>query len=255
MKHIDAPSSIALAEAQHRLATLGYAFVAGSTVRAAWGLDQASSGALVESWNRLALDTYLADGGKYRYRRHQSLIQAFSPAALEEVAYRPHWQPKTYNHLHGGVFRHFEAVEPAIAADPLYRHLITGLGELLAAVMPVPRWYVESHQFRIDASAGEARPTPEGAHRDGVDYVALVLIRRGTVEGGVTSIFDADKQLLATEKLAEPWSLMLLDDARVTHATTPITAAPGKDKSAASRDTLVVTYRKDGFLEPAPGAA
>lgn len=255
MKHIDAPSSIALADAQHRLATSGYAFVAGSTVSAAWGLDQASGGALVESWNRLALDTYLADGGKYRFRRHQSLIQRFDPPALDEVAYRPHWQPKSYNHLHGGVFRHFEAVEPGIAADPLYRHLITGLGELLAALLPVPRWYVESHQFRIDASAGEARPTPEGAHRDGVDYVALVLIRRGTVEGGVTSIFDADRQLLATEKLAEPWSLMLLDDARVTHATTPITAAPGMDKSAASRDTLVVTYRKDGFLEPAPGTA
>jgi hypothetical protein len=255
MKHIDAPSSIALAEARHRLETSGYAFVAGSTVSAAWGLEQKASAALADSWNRLALDTYLADGGKYRYRRHQSLLQSYDPPVLAEVAYRPHWQPKSYNHLHGGVFRHFEAVEPGIAADPVYRELISGLGDLFASLMPVSRWYVESHQFRIDASAGEARPTPEGAHRDGVDYVALVLIRRGTVEGGVTSIFDADKKLLATEKLAEPWSLMLLDDARVTHATTPITAATGMDKSAATRDTLVVTYRKNGFLEPAAGAA
>jgi len=249
MKHIDAPSSIALAEARHRLAATGYAFVAGSTVSAAWGLNETAGGELVESWSRLALDTYLADGGKYRFRRHQSLIQSFEPPVLAEVAYRPHWQPKSYNHLHGGVFRHFEAVEPGISAEPLYRDLITGLGELFASLLPVPRWYVESHQFRIDASAGEARPTPEGAHRDGVDYVALVLIRRGAVEGGVTSIFDADKKLLATEKLVEPWSLMLLDDARVTHATTPISAA-GQDKRSASRDTLVLTYRKDGFLEP-----
>lgn len=244
MKHDDAPSSIALADARHSLQTHGYAFVPGATVAAALRVDQA--GNFAASWNRLVLDTYLADGGKYRYRRHASLIQEFDPPSLTEVAYRPHWQPKSYNHLHGGVFRHFEAVEPAVAAHPVYRRLIEGLGQFMHSLLPVPRWYVETHQFRIDASAGEARPTPEGAHRDGVDYVALVLIRRGGVEGGVTSIYGAGKALLATEMLSQPWSLMLLDDARVTHATTPISAAG----AAPTRDTLVITYRKDGFLQP-----
>jgi hypothetical protein len=245
MKHIEAPSSIALAEARHSLQTRGFAFVPGSTVSAALRVDQAAAD-FVASWDRLCLDTYLADGGKYRYRRHASLIQTFDPPTLAEVAYRPHWQPKSYNHLHGGVFRKFEPVEPAIAAHPVYRRLIEGLGQFMHSLMAVPRWYVEAHQFRLDAGAGEARPTPEGAHRDGVDYVALVLIRRGDIDGGVTSIFAADKSLLATEMLSEPWSLMLLDDARVTHATTPISAAG----PAPTRDTLVLTYRKDGFLQP-----
>jgi hypothetical protein len=246
MKHIDAPSPIALTEARQSLAAHGYAFVSGSAAAAALGVSGGSAAPFVDSWDRLKLDTYLADGGKYRLRRHSSLTQDFDPPALQEVPYRPHYQPKSYNHLHGGVFRHFEEVERGIAADPVYLNLITGLGQLFASLMQVPRWYVEAHQFRIDASAGEARPTPEGAHRDGVDYVALVLIRRGTVDGGVTSIFDADKKLIATEKLAEPWSLMLLDDVRVTHSTTPITGAG----ALPIRDTLVVTYRKDGFLEP-----
>ncbi len=247
MKHVDAPSStLALAEARHSLQTSGYAFVHGATANAALHVDQAAAAGFIASWNRLSLDTHLADGGKYRYRRHASLIQDFAPPALTEVAYRPHWQPKSYNHLHGGVFRNFEAVEPAIAAHPVYRRLIEALGQFFASLAAVPRWYVEAHQFRLDAGPGEARPTPEGAHRDGVDYVALVLIRRGGTEGGVTSIFAADKTLLATEMLSEPWSLMLLDDARVTHATTPIKAAG----AAPTRDTLVLTYRKDGFLEP-----
>jgi len=246
MKHIDAPSPIALTEARQGLATHGFAFVSGAAASAALGVRPAACADFVESWNRLSLDTYLADGGKYRYRRHASLLQDFDPPALTEVAYRPHWQPKVYNHLHGGVFRQFEPVEAAITAHPVYASLIEGLGQLFASLTPTPRWFVEAHQFRIDASAGEARPTPEGAHRDGVDYVALVLIRRGTVEGGVTSIFDAERKLVATEKLAEPWALMLLDDLRVTHATTPITAAG----PAPIRDTLVLTYRKDGFLQP-----
>jgi hypothetical protein len=248
MKHIEAPTSIALSEARHGLETSGFAFVDGATVRAALKLAPAACADFVASWDRLALDTYLADGGKYRYRRHASLIETLNPPALDQVTYRPHWQPKSYNHLHGGVFRQFEPVEAGVAAHPVYRNLIEALGQLFAGLAPaVPRWFVEAHQFRIDASAGEARPTPEGAHRDGVDFVALVLIRRGTVDGGVTSIYDADKNCIATEMLAEPWSLMLLDDIRVTHGTTPITAAGPN----ATRDTLVVTYRRDGFLEPA----
>ena len=39
-------------------------------------------------------------------------------------------------------------------------------------------WYVEAHQFRIDTTDGIGRPTPEGAHRDGVDFVAVILIQR-----------------------------------------------------------------------------
>jgi hypothetical protein len=246
MKHIDAPSPIALSEARESLAAHGFAFVSGAAAAAALGVSATVAADFVQSWNRLSLDTYLADGGKYRLRRHASLTQDFDPPALAEVAYRPHWQPKAYNHLHGGVFRHFEEVERGIAAHSTYQSLITGLGQLFASLMPVSRWYVEAHQFRIDASAGEARPTPEGAHRDGVDYVALVMIHRGTVDGGVTSIFDARNKLIATETLTDPWSLMLLDDVRVTHATTPITAAG----ATPTRDTLVLTYRKDGFLEP-----
>lgn len=245
MKQIDASSSIALADARQGLAGSGYAFVSGAVASAALGVPGGAAD-FTASWNRLALDTYLADGGKYRLRRHASLVQGFDPPSLLEVAYRPHWQPKSYNHLHGGVFRHFEPVERTIAEHPVYQRLIAGLGQLFASLMPVPRWYVEAHQFRIDASAGEGRPTPEGDHRDGVDYVALVLIRRGGVDGGVTSIFDAQHHLIATKQLSEPWSLMLLDDARVTHATTPITAAGAEP----IRDTLVITYRKDGFLQP-----
>ena len=41
-----------------------------------------------------------------------------------------------------------------------------------------PRWYVEAHPFRIDTSDGIGRPTPEGAHRDGVDYVVVILVDR-----------------------------------------------------------------------------
>jgi hypothetical protein len=45
--------------------------------------------------------------------------------------------------------------------------------------------------------------------------------------------------------LTDPWSLLLLDDARVVHETTPIQPLePG-----GHRDTLVVTLRAGGFQD------
>jgi hypothetical protein len=51
--------------------------------------------------------------------------------------------------------------------------------------------------------------------------------------------------------LTEPWSLLLLDDTRVIHETTPIQP----EQQGGWRDTLVVTLRSGGFLdEPLPEA-
>jgi hypothetical protein len=38
------------------------------------------------------------------------------------------------------------------------------------------------HQFRIEARPGEqGKPTPEGMHRDGVDYVLVLLVDRRNI--------------------------------------------------------------------------
>jgi hypothetical protein len=238
----------AFAQAARQIAAQGFAFVQGVDAAGALELgsaDSADTATFLASWQRLELDMFLADGGKYRLRRHDSLIQTFDPPALSPVPYRPHWQPKQYNTLHGGIFRTFAQIEPAVLGGATMHRIITALGALFAALMPTPRWHVEAHQFRLDARSGQALPTPEGAHRDGVDYVALVMIERGEVTGALTTIYNTHGQEIGRTTLSTRWSLMLLDDARVTHATTAIAASGAR----AWRDTLVVTYRKDGFLQ------
>ena len=165
--------------------------------------------------------------------------------------HRPHWQPTSYNALHGGIERWFEPVEPAVDASPAWRGLIAGLGRLFAAALatPVERWFIEAHQFRIDTAAGIGRPTPEGAHRDGVDFVAVILVARHDVRGGETRVFEADGPRGVRFTLDTPWTALLIEDARVIHETTPIQPAA----SAGWRDTLVLTYRRDGFLAPQAG--
>jgi hypothetical protein len=164
---------------------------------------------------------------------------------LSQVEHRAHWQSLDYNALHGGMRRWFEPIEPAVATAPAFVQLVLGLGAVFAAIRAVPRWHVEAHQFRIDTAGGLGRPTPEGAHRDGVDFVAVVLIGREGITGGETRVFAADGPAGERFTLQEPWSALLLDDARVIHESTPIQPLQaGRD---GHRDTLVLTYRARGF--------
>lgn len=228
------------------LRNAGYVFLPAPAALATLHLDVPGLEALRDSWQRLPRDTYLRDGGRYRARRHSCFVQTLAPATLEAVPHRPHWQPTSYNALHGGLTRWFEPVEPQVSGAHAWQQLLIGIGEVFAQVQSVPRWFIEAHQFRIDTADGIGRPTPEGAHRDGVDFVAVVLVARRQVRGGETRVFEAAGASGVRFTMREPWSMLLMDDARVVHETTPI--QPQGEEG--TRDTLVVTYRAGGFQAP-----
>ena len=233
-----------------RLRTAGYALLSPGEAAASLALDLEALSALTPSWERLPRDEYLRDAGRYRSRRHSCYIQDLSAATLEPVPHRAHWQPTAYNALHGGLLRWFEPLEPQVLQAAAWRQLLLALGAVFAALRPVRRWHIEAHQFRIDTSGGIGRPTPEGAHRDGVDFVAVVLAQRRAVRGGETRVFEAHGSAGVRFTMTEPWSMLLMDDARVIHETTPIQGEAGL---VGLRDTLVLTYRERGFQAPPGG--
>jgi hypothetical protein len=205
--------------------------------------------ALTGSWDRLPPDAHLKDGGHYRKRRHSCFVQELAMGTLTQTPHRAHWQPTDYNALHGGFERWFDPVEPAVATAAAWTDLLAGLGRLFAQVQPVARWHIEAHQFRIDTEGGVGRPTPEGAHRDGVDFVVVMMVARHGVKGGETRVFDANGPHGVRFVMQEPLTALLLDDARVIHETTPILSADDRAGSG-FRDTLVLTYRAAGFQAP-----
>jgi hypothetical protein len=235
------PTYAAAGEAAALLRSRGHAVLSPAGVATLAGCELAQLMALAPSWEDLPPDTYLKDGGRYRRRRHSCFIA--EGAAVRQVPHRAHWQPVEYNALHGGMQRWFEPMRPDIVASPAWQGLVAGLGRVCSQAQGEREWAVEAHQFRIDTTDGIGRPTPEGAHRDGVDVVAVFLVAREGVKGGETRVFEADGPAGQRFTLTEPWSLLLLDDARVVHETTPIQpTAPG-----GHRDTLVLTYRAGGF--------
>jgi hypothetical protein len=198
------------------------------------------------SWDDLELDEYMADGGRYRRRRFASF--AVSPDAVQRKPHQPHYQSRDYNHLNGGVARWFEPVRDDIADHPAARAMISACNTLFTTLTPKAArpaaWHVEMHQFRIEAQAGmTAQPTPEGLHRDGVDWVLALLVRRENVEQGETQVADPQGHLLGSFILAEPLDSALVDDHRVYHGVTPI--RPLDPTRPAWRDVLVLTFRAE----------
>jgi hypothetical protein len=182
----------------------------------------------------------MADGGRYRRRRHA--VFAVDAGGVVRKPHQPHYQSVDYNPVNGGIARWFEPIESDVGDGPTMRTVLTFCRELFGGIAPRVRpWHVEVHQFRIEARPGEAGlPTPEGLHRDGVDYVLVLLVRRRNIESGTTMIYGKAGDRLGSFTLVEPFDAALVDDDRVFHGVTPVVALDPAEP--AHRDVLVVTF-------------
>ena len=222
----------------------GYAFVRGPAMR----VVLLQHGPLADwddfaaSWNDLGLDTYMADGGRYRKRRHAAF--AATRGGIRRKPHQPHYQSRDYNPLNGGIARWFDPVLPEIGAGASMTTILLTCRALFDALTPSPAWHIEVHQFRIEARADQAgQPTPEGTHQDGVDHVLVLLIGRQNIRSGVTTVTDLARNELGSFTLTEPCDAALVDDNRVMHGVTPV--EPIDPSVPGSRDVLVVTFRRE----------
>lgn len=229
------------------LRATGFAALAPAGLLELIGARAEALAPIVASWDDLPPDPHLRDGGRYRRRRHASFVVTGAEAVL--APHRPHWQPIEYNALHGGFERLFDPIAADVASSPVWTRALVALGRLCSSLAGVERWFVEAHQFRIDTTDGIGRPTPEGAHRDGVDFVFVTLIERAGVKGGETRVFDTDGPRGIRFTMVEPFTTLVLDDARKLHETTPIQPLE-PDHRDGHRDTLVITLRRGGFQGP-----
>lgn len=195
------------------------------------------------SWNGLGLDEHMADGGRYRRRRH-AVFAASRARGVERLPDAPHYQALHYNRLNGGIERWFQPILPEIADSAAFGALSEFAHALFSQLAPeVERWQVEAHQFRIEALPGQpGQPTPEGVHRDGVDYVLVALVDRHNIREGTTTIHAADGIQLGAFTLTEALDIALVDDQRVWHGVTAV--EPMDPDAPAWRDVLVLTFKR-----------
>ena len=196
------------------------------------------------SWNGMPLDQYLALDRRFRRRRY-AVYAASGSDAITRQPHQPHYQRPEYNPLFGGIAREFEPIDASIGSGGSMMAILQFCRELFGALSPQTRtWHIEAHQFRIEATGANAgHPTPEGVHRDGVDYVCVLLVCRHNMASGTTTIHTSDGGKLGSFTLTQPFDAMLLDDTRVFHGVTPVQAVD--PSQPAYRDVLVVTFRRN----------
>jgi hypothetical protein len=223
----------------------GYAFVRGSALQPALEASGSLQGwpAFAASWNALEVDSYLADRARFRRRRY-AVYEWTRDGGMVRQTHQPHHQQIEYNTLFGGVERWFEPVLPAVGEAPGMQTVLAFCASVFGGLaQSVGRWHIEVHQFRIEARAGEqGLPTPEGVHRDGVDFVLVLLVNRCNIASGTTTVHGLDGGPLGSFTLTDPFDAAFVDDRRVAHGVTAVT--PIDPTQPAHRDVLVVTFRR-----------
>lgn len=236
----------ALEAIQSQMRVSGFARVESEDMRALLPPAAVSQWApFAASWDDLGVDTYMADGGRYRRRRFAAFN--ISAEGIARKPHQPHYQSRDYNALNGGIERWFLPITDEIGDHATLQSVLRLCFTLFDGLTPAnsrpEAWHVECHQFRIEARVGEhGQPTPEGLHRDGVDWVLVMLVKRTNIAEGVTSIHSAHKRQVGQFTLTDPFDSAFVDDSRVYHGVTEV--VPVDPSLPAHRDVLVVTFRR-----------
>ena len=198
----------------------------------------------IDSWNALDLDQFMSDKGKYRTRKHATFTINDKHKILLKNSYIPHFQTIEYNTLNGGIARYFSEIDKNTIENPIFRNLLQ-FAYLTFSEIETENWFIEAHQFRIEAKFNDSgKPTPEGIHRDGVDFVLMAMINRQNVQGGMTRIYDLNKNLKAEFMLENFLDIALVDDHQVYHSVTEIKVNDFTLGDTGLRDVLVITFKK-----------
>ena len=218
------------------VAARGFALVRGNALSGRLGAagEAAALEEFAASWDRLETDGFMADGGRYRRRRlanyrakrgHAWACPGTAPAAFPGGgAQQPEWRGGAVVRAHRGC--------GGARARPCMRCWISGAPSPTSKA-PGQDWFVEVHQFRIEAVAGApGYPTPEGVHHDGVDMVLIGMVARTNLVGGETLITDNAGGELARFTLLDRLDTAFIDDGRVMHGVTPVQPAdPGRHRA------------------------
>jgi len=198
----------------------------------------------LDSWNTLDMDQFMSDKGRYRTRKHATFTVDNNDKIFLKNSYIPHFQTIEYNPLNGGIARHFTEIDRKTIENPIFKNLLQ-FAYFTFSKIRSENWFIEAHQFRIKAKPNDqGKPTPEGIHRDGVDFVLMALINRQNIQGGMTRIYDLNKTIKTEFMLENFLDIALVDDHQVYHSVTETRVDNIEENKVGLRDVLVITFKK-----------
>lgn len=149
------------------------------------------------------------------------------------------YQSPKVNKVNGGIQRKYQPIEEEVANSMWMQTLIWQMSSILELSLGT---LFEIHQFRVPCSPYTfGYPAPEGRHKDGRRYVAIVHIHQENITGAVTQLFKSgdSEEPPFLELSLQPGDLLVFDDERYFHFTTPFQAA--SPDACGFRDVFILT--------------
>ncbi|WP_088140264.1 2OG-Fe dioxygenase family protein [Achromobacter xylosoxidans] len=192
------------------------------------------------TWNDLETDSYLKDNGRYRKRRYAELVYDATLDELTDLKRTSFYQSTAYNQVNGGT-RTFMLIDDGLLLSPLLQRILKHFSRRFSTALGARRLELFLHQVRILGEPGiTGLPTPEGIHKDGVDFSCQILFGRKNLTGGESIIYDNEKQALVATTMLEPLDFYCFRDPDIYHSVTPVSSLDGV--STGTRDILGVEF-------------
>ncbi len=170
---------------------------------------------VTSSFSNLPPDPYCS--GRFRRFSQYQMDFKISGWDLTTLPKRPHIQSKMFNTYVGGILRNFEEliISPLIYVDIVVNSLSLSKDET---------WHVDVHQWRTLCDSGkQVSSVPEGLHRDGHSFGAILVMQRHKITDGETQLFPNQKSTLPFFKITlNNLEGIVFDDTKMLHYTTDI---------------------------------
>ena len=192
-------------------------------------------------WNNLKKDEYVANFTHRERRIAKFIVQGESINPLEDNTVNTSTK---YNQISGGQVRYYEPAEPAFLEDPLFKNILNLNSQIGKKFLDSDKIKVTCQIFRIIPQDTEPTPVTNGIHKDETQLVALHFIQAQNIAGGVTKLYDNNKNFIqGTEiQLKNSLETFYIDDESLFHETSPIYRVNTNEPSY--RDVLIMTMEK-----------
>jgi len=185
-------------------------------------------------------DPYVREG--YRYK---SLARCrINGTEIEKQPHTPLFQDRDTNPVNGGIVRFYPE--------------ISDLDRAKEAIMLFANTFKIDYSYEILVQAQRTKcslhnpgiTTPEGFHRDGIDFIAIFCVSQYNIVGSQTQLLNSDDKIVF-QRVLSPGEMLLIDDRQLLHYTSPISVKEPQLSDFGFRDVLIISSAK-GFVNQKP---
>lgn len=177
--------------------------------------------------------------GKYRLRRYSKVQLLMEPNKFKTMEATEFNQSSDYNNFQGDVPRTFENIEENTLGSKGMEEMMC----LFRTLNQLPHeTEVDIHQMRVITLHDETPVSPEGAHQDGYECIAMFGIARENIEGGELLVTDSQDGSPFIQLPLNEGTGVFLNDRALWHNATKLNAVE-KDRTGYT-DVFILTAHK-----------